>query len=231
MMGVSPELVIFDVDGVLVDVRGSFHQTIIDTVEFFTGKRVNYREIAAWKNKGGYNDDWVLSTAWIKSLGVKVTHDEVMRKGMKFYWGDRGHPGNVMKEKWLLPRQRLAKWSRWAELAIATGRTREELDFTLDRLKVRKYFTRSVTKDDLRRQKPDPEGLLRLLGKLDPKQALYLGDTVDDARASQRACVPFFGVLPEGGTQNSRRARAGLLRDLGAIRVMNSVNDLEKYWI
>jgi len=35
----TPKLIIFDVDGVLVDVRGSFHRSIIDTVRHFTGKR------------------------------------------------------------------------------------------------------------------------------------------------------------------------------------------------
>ena len=33
----APKLVVFDVDGVLVDVRGSFHRSIIDTVQHFTG--------------------------------------------------------------------------------------------------------------------------------------------------------------------------------------------------
>jgi phosphoglycolate phosphatase-like HAD superfamily hydrolase len=85
--------------------------------------------------------------------------------------------------------------------------------------------------DDLRKQKPDPEGLLRLLGKLDPRRALYLGDNVDDALSSKRARVPFFGVLPSGGAPKARRIRTGLLRKLGAIRVLNSVNELEKYWL
>jgi phosphoglycolate phosphatase-like HAD superfamily hydrolase len=32
-----PSVIIFDVDGVLVDVRGSFQKTTLETVEFFTG--------------------------------------------------------------------------------------------------------------------------------------------------------------------------------------------------
>jgi phosphoglycolate phosphatase-like HAD superfamily hydrolase len=35
----APKLVIFDVDGVLLDVRGSFHRSIIETIHFFTGHR------------------------------------------------------------------------------------------------------------------------------------------------------------------------------------------------
>ena len=67
-MKLTPKLVIFDVDGVLVDVRGSFHRSIIDTIHFFTGRRVTYAEIHQWKNRTGYNDDWRLTTDWIASL-------------------------------------------------------------------------------------------------------------------------------------------------------------------
>ena len=47
-MKLSPKLVIFDVDGVLVDVRGSFHKSILDTVRYFTGRRATYAEIHQW---------------------------------------------------------------------------------------------------------------------------------------------------------------------------------------
>jgi HAD superfamily hydrolase (TIGR01548 family) len=230
MRRVSPQLVIFDVDGVLVDVRGSFHRSILDTVKFFTGRRVTYGEISAWKNRGGYNDDWRLSTDWIASLGKKVGYATVKRQFMQFYWGDKTYAGNVTRERWLVPRRRLERWSRRAPLALFTGRTRTELDHTLDRLKTRQYFTQIVTMDDVRRLKPDPEGLLRLLGKLDPRDAVYLGDNVDDALSSQRAGVPFFGVLPGGGTLKARRTRAALLRKFGALRVFDSASELEKYW-
>ena len=37
MVKLAPKLVIFDVDGVLVDVHGSFHRSIIDTVQALHG--------------------------------------------------------------------------------------------------------------------------------------------------------------------------------------------------
>ena len=230
MKRLSPKLVIFDVDGVLVDVRGSFHKSILDTVRFFTGRRVTYAEISAWKNRGGYNDDWRLSTAWIASLGGKAPYATVKKQFMKFYWGQKGCPGNVTRERWIVPRGRLEKWSRRAQLALFTGRTRTELDHTLDRLKTRQYFTKIVTMDDVQRLKPDPEGLLRLLGDLDPREAVYLGDNVDDALSSLRAGVRFFGVLPGGGSPKARRLRAGLLRKFGALRILDKAIELEKYW-
>ena len=88
----APKLIIFDVDGVLVDVHGSFHKSIIDTVHFFTGKRVTYAEIHQWKNRSGYNDDWRLTTDWIASLGPAVPYEEVKARFQKFYWGTKSSP-------------------------------------------------------------------------------------------------------------------------------------------
>ena len=48
-MKLAPKLIIFDVDGVLVDVHGSFHRSILDTVQLFHGQRVTYAEIQQWK--------------------------------------------------------------------------------------------------------------------------------------------------------------------------------------
>src|SRR3989338_2424146 len=51
-------LLIFDIDGVLVDVSKSYRAAIKQTVEHFTGKEITLEEIQALKNKGGYNNDW-----------------------------------------------------------------------------------------------------------------------------------------------------------------------------
>ena len=105
----KPSLIIFDVDGVLVDVSGSFHQTVIETVKHFTGKRATLAELHRWKNLSGYNDDWKLSTAWVQSLGGKFEYEEVKRKFIEIYWGKNGKRGNVKREKWLLPRAGLRR--------------------------------------------------------------------------------------------------------------------------
>jgi len=66
------DTIIFDIDGVLVDVSSSYYQTIIDTVQFYfhhivkiTGKinLVEKHTIYHFKMVGGFNDDWELSAA------------------------------------------------------------------------------------------------------------------------------------------------------------------------
>jgi HAD superfamily phosphatase len=229
MVKLSPQIVIFDVDGVLVDVRQSYHRSTIQAVKHFTGRRVTYDDVHRWKNRPGFNDDWKLTTAWVAELGHPVPYAEVKAKFEEFYWGPkRNGDGNVARERWLLPASRLKKWAARAHLAIFTGRTREELQHTLDRFHVEQFFRTIVTVNDISRPKPDPEGLQRILGKADRRSAVYLGDNIDDALASRDASVPFLGVLPRGGA--ARRHRAASLRKEGAVAVLGSVLELEKLW-
>ena len=227
-MKLEPKLIIFDVDGVLVDVHGSFHRSILDTVRHFTGRRFTYAHIQQWKRRSGYNDDWRLSTDWVNSLGGDVEYEHVKRVFQKIYWGTNGTRGNVWRERWLVPPRRLARWAERAELALFTGRTRRELRHTLEQFGVKKLFRRVITMDDVEHLKPHPEGLLRLLNGADPTAALYLGDNLDDALASQRAGVPFLGVLRHGS--EAHRIRAAQLRQHGARIILHSTNELEKYW-
>jgi HAD superfamily hydrolase (TIGR01548 family) len=219
-------VLIFDVDGVLVDVRGSFHRSTLETVRFFTGKRVRAAEIQRWKLKGGFNDDWKLTTHWIRALGGKVPYEAVKRRFMQFYWGEN-EDGNVLREEWLVPLKQLRAWKQRAELALFTGRTRRELQFTLERVGADGLFARIVTMDDLTRLKPHPDGLLRILNGRDPASALYVGDNVDDGKAAARAGVPFIGVLPRG---DSRRMKRAALMDVGALDVLHSATELDS-WI
>ena len=221
-----PALIVFDVDGVLVDVRGSFHRTTLQTVRFFTGKRVTLGELQEWKNRSGFNDDWTLSTAWVRSLGGNFEYEQVKAKFVEFYWGKNGR-GNVSSEKWLLPPAILRRLAKRSELALFTGRTRKELDYTLDICNVRQFFRNIVTVEDVKEPKPHPEGLFKILKSRDPQSALYVGDSVDDAIASQSAHIPFLGVLFGRGA--ARRERARLLRERGAIAVVNKVADLETW--
>ena len=217
------KMIIFDVDGVLVDVRGSFHRSTIQTVRHFTGMKVSLAGIQKWKLKGGYNDDWKLTTDWVCQLGVKVKYDEVKKQFMRFYWGD-GHPGNVARERWLVTSSRLRRWSRRYELSLFTGRTRQELSHTLGRSPMRNIFRQIVTMDDVVRLKPHPDGLLRILDGRDPSIAVYLGDNVDDAIAARKAGVNFLGVLPRNS--HARRFQGRRLLAEGALRILHKVSDL-----
>ena len=221
-----PSVIIFDVDGVLVDTRGSFQRTTLETVKFFTKKRVTARQLHEWKNRPGFNDDWKLSTAWVNDLGFKFEYEEVKTKFQQIYWGKNGK-GNVTREKWLLAKPKIARLAKLAELAIFTGRVWGELDYTLDRNKLRGVFQTIITVEEVDNPKPAPDGLLKILKGREPSEALYVGDNVDDALAAQAAKVPFVAVLPKTG--HERRERSTRLRQLGALAILSNVNELEAW--
>jgi HAD superfamily hydrolase (TIGR01548 family) len=225
-MTLRPSVIIFDVDGVLVDTRGSFQRTTLETVRHFTGRRVTRAELHRWKNRPGFNDDWKLSHAWVRSLGGNFEYEEVKRKFVEIYWG-RNSKGNVSAEKWLLPRATLRRLAGIAELSIFTGRVRRELDYTLDRWKVREFFRCIITVENVAHPKPDPEGLLKILAGRDRSLAVYVGDNVDDALAARAARMPFLGVLPHQSEE--RRRRSARLRKLGAEAILGEISELEKW--
>ena len=226
MKKLAPQVIVFDVDGVLVDARASFHRSALQTVEHFTGKCATTVELHRWKLKPGYNDDWKLTTDWVNARGVSATYDQVKEKFIEFYWGNgNGSPGNATREKWIASRAVLRRLARRFELAIFTGRIHAEFQHTLERFRVKQYFREVVTSSDVPRTKPYPDGLLRILRGRDPQCAVYLGDNVDDAAAAHAAGVPFVGVL--GAHVPHRRVFARKLKLHGALRILSGPNEIE----
>ena len=222
-----PQILVFDVDGVLVDVRGTYWRSALETVRHLTGKRVTYAELHRWKSKPGFNDDWNMVSAWVTSLGYPATYEEARAAFEKFYWGSDGKPGNVRNEKLIVTPRQIERLARRFELNLFTGRTRQEFSFTFERWPATKHFRSVITMDDAKR-KPHPEGLQKILGKRDPATALYLGDNIDDALAARDAGVPFMAIIAPG--EHGYRQRAARFRELGALRLLPRVTGLFRIW-
>ena len=215
---VLPQILIFDVDGVLVDVRQSYWLSAIQTMRYLTGKLVTWSELHKWKSKPGNNDDWKLVSNWATALGRPTTYEEARQAFEQFYWGKNGKPGNVRKEKLVVTPQQIARWARRFELDLFTGRTRQEFSHTFERWPATRQFRTVITMDDVKRKKPHPDGLLKILGQRDPRTALYVGDNIDDALAARDARVPFMAILPPSAHEH--RKHAARFRELGAIALL-----------
>jgi len=221
----QPEILIFDVDGVLVDVRGTYWRSALETVRVLTGERVTYAELHEWKSKPGYNDDWKMTADWATSVGRPTTYEEAQKAFIRIYWGPRGGPlGNVRNEKLLVTPRQIAAWAANYELNLFTGRNRREFRFTFDSWPGTAHFERVITMDDVKRIKPDPEGLHKILRRRDPGTALYLGDNIDDALAARDAGVPFMAIIAPG--EHGYGARAKRFRELGALALLPRATDL-----
>jgi HAD superfamily phosphatase len=210
-------------DGVLVEVTESYRATIQATVKHFTGYEPSREEIQDWKNRGGWNDDWQLSTRMIHDQGGTTPYEDVVDHFQKLFHGD-GTNGMILREEWLAGNGLFDSLAVNHRLAVFTGRLRWEAEVTLNRF-LPGRFRPVIGADDVTRTKPDPEGLLKICSSIEHGKCWYVGDTVDDARASSAANIPFIGIAARANPRYNELVR--LLRAEGAVAVLDDINSLE----
>ncbi len=220
-------LIVFDMDGVLVDASKSYRIAIQETYKYFTKKEVSLDKIQEFKNQGGYNNDWILTKKLIDDEKIKVAYADVVSKFNEFYFGENNN-GLVKNEQWLISKNDLEKLAKKYDLAIFTGRQLCEAMIALKRHDVENLFAPIITMDDLAddEQKPSPKGLEIIKRIINPEKCYYLGDTRDDIKAGLGANITALGVLPP---QDKSETLKKLLKEEGASEVLSSVNDLFNY--
>jgi HAD superfamily phosphatase len=220
----SPGVIVFDMDGVLVEVTASYRETIRETVRHFTGELVSHDLIQDFKNAGGWNNDWLLSHRLISDRGRRVGYADVVTYFNRVFLGENGD-GLIHREHWMPSPGLLDRLEEHAALAIFTGRARNEADITLGRHAAHIPFDPIITNESVLNGKPAPDGLQMIMERFPGETLWYLGDTVDDARSAQAAGVAFIGVTPVHHPRHDEIA--GLLRGFGAMTVIGEVNELE----
>lgn len=223
-MSSARPVLVFDMDGVLVDVSDSYRETIRHTVRHFTGKEITRELIQDYKNAGGWNNDWALSQKICADLGTEIAYDTVVREFQRIFFGEN-NDGLVMRERWIPHDGLLERLSETHDLAIFTGRLREEAYFTLRRFVPDLRWAHVVGDDDVANSKPAPDGLLTIAKQHPDSKILYVGDTVDDARASRAAAVPFVGIAERHNVRHEELCR--LLKAEEPVAVLDNINELE----
>ena len=217
-------LVVFDMDGVLVDVNDSYRETIQQTVEHFSGRRPTRDFIQEMKNQGGWNDDWSLSHQIILDYGVAAGRQEVVDYFQSIFLGPN-HNGLVTRERWMPASGFFERLSQRHLLGVFSGRMREEIDITLRRFVPHVSFHEKVGMDDVERLKPAPDGLLLIASRNPGVKLWYVGDNVDDARCARAAGVPFVGIAHSSSPRHREMAELHLAED--ALAVLDDINQLE----
>ena len=192
----DPEALLFDMDGVLADVRQSFRAAIVATAATF-GVTVGADQIAAAKARGNASDDWELTRGLCAAAGVDVGLDEVRDRFETIYQGADGVEGLKAKERLLPDRENLEKWSTQWPLGIVTARPRKDADEFLERFDIARLFTTVVAREDAP-SKPDPAPVLLALERLGVDRAWMFGDTSDDLVAARGAGAVPIGVRVPG---------------------------------
>ena len=208
-------IVVFDIDGVIRDVGGSYRRALADTVEQFTNGayRPSPCDIDALKAEGRWNNDWEASQEllyrYFEAQGrsrsvseresravtatdpIKLDYDELVAFFQSRYRGpDPTHwTGYICQEPLLLQPTYLDQLTqagiRWG---FFSGATTGSARYILEqRLGLRSPVL--IAMEDAP-GKPDPTGLVqtvRLLNGSGAAPVIYVGDTVADMQTIARA--------------------------------------------
>jgi len=222
----SPQAILFDMDGVLVDESQSYRMAIKQTAEHFLSAEVSFEEIEALKRRGGFNNDWDCTEALLAERGRPTDRAKIIDVFQKIYRGDN-FDGLIAGEKWLLSAELLADLASRYSLGVVTGRPREEAEHVLRRHDSGEHIKVLVALEDMgEHQKPHPNGLELAKQKLAVHRAIYLGDTVDDMKAAKAAGMRAVGVLAPQAQQD--KGMETLLIAEGASSVLRSINQLKE---
>lgn len=222
----SRDLIVFDIDGVLIDTKNSYRTAIKETYRHFSGKDISQEEIQKAKNLGGLNNDWDLTEHLLKNSGFNTSKKDIIVKFQELYWGNDG-TGFILNEEMLISVENIKNLTKDYDLAIFTGRPKQEAEFVLKKWGLEDYFCPVITMDDLSdgKHKPEPDGLYKIIDIVNPQNTYYLGDTHDDMISAKKAGVKAIGVLPP--QDKSQELKEVLLQN-GAEEILQNTEDIVK---
>lgn len=251
-------IVVFDIDGVVRDVGGSYRRALADTVEHYThgAYRPSQVEIDALKSEGIWNNDWEASQELIyrfyESAGksrqaLAIDYDLLVAFFQSRYRGpDPTHwTGYICQEPLLLQPAYLEQLTQAGlQWGFFSGATTGSARYVLEK-RLGLQAPVLVAMEDAP-GKPDPTGLLQTIRLLEnPVDALtpvlYVGDTVADMytvenarqQEPQRTWIG-VGILPPHVQESVDRqqAYATTLQQAGAQVVLGNVQELtpEQIW-
>ena len=248
----SPQaIVVFDIDGVVRDVAGSYRRALADTVEQLTNGayRPTADEIDDLKGEGIWNNDWEASRELVyryfeaqgqSRRNLEVDYTELVAFFQSRYFGNDPErwDGYIADEPLLMSKDYLDSLTEQKILwGFFSGATRDSAAYVLQR-RLGLLSPVLFAMEDAP-GKPDPTGLFATVEQLYPEKSLpvfYVGDTVADMQTIVNARMvrpdrAWFavGVLPPHVSAASRQRieqYSAQLKAAGAMMVLKNVEEL-----
>ncbi|MEW6074903.1 MAG: HAD family hydrolase [Candidatus Omnitrophota bacterium] len=180
------KLIIFDLDGTLVDAYGAITASFNHVM-----RTLGYplRPAAAIRRAVGWGD---------KKLLEPFINAQDLPRALRVY--RRSHKTDLLKKSRVFPgvRALLSALKRKGYLlAIASNRPTRFSLILLRHLKIRSYFDYVLCADTLTRGKPYPDILKKIIKKLKvaPEEALYVGDMTIDIQTGANAGINTAAVI------------------------------------
>lgn len=180
--------VIFDMDGTMVDNMMVHHRAWQKTLESL-GMSLSIEEVM--QKVHGINEE-ILE----RLFGDKLTAEERKQKSIE---KEEAYRRIFKDDLSLIPGLRAfldVLKAKKIPMAVASAAPPENVDFVLDNLDIRSYFSAVLHSEDVTKGKPDPEIYLKTADRLglNPNECLVFEDSVVGARAAERAGCPLIIV-------------------------------------
>lgn len=216
------DLMLFDLDGTLVETAPEIADAVNDTLHDFGWPAVDEAQVARWI---GHGTGALLVQALARASGrtpeavrADARHPAIVARYDRHYaerCGTRSRLYPDVRETLAALRQ------RGSRLAIVTNKETRYTARVLDAHRLGAAFDRVVCGDTLATRKPDPAGVhdcLQAFG-MPPSRALFVGDSSIDAETARRAGIAVW-LLPYGynlGEPVAACAPDRLIADFGAL--------------
>jgi HAD superfamily hydrolase (TIGR01509 family) len=196
----GPSLVVFDLDGTLVDSLDATVRCFQEAVAPALGRTPSAQEVY---DRFGPADHEIVS-AWVGERHAAAAVERLYRGYDGAWRHTRPFPGVAA----LLAELRAAG----RKLALFTGRGRPSTDALLAATGLAGVFLVTVTGEEAPRPKPAPDGLLAILDRLrvPAADAVYVGDSMKDVDAARGARMRPVGALWGSPEAAALRAEPGL---------------------
>jgi beta-phosphoglucomutase family hydrolase len=205
---------IFDMDGVVVDNHRFHFQAWMEFAEkygFLLNRQI-YRDTFNGKTNadlfkmifGPLSEEKIQSYALEKELNYQHLYEKHMK----------AHEGLVDFLTYL--------HANHFKVALGTSAPTLNVDFTLDRLGLRKFFDVIVDGPQVTRGKPDPEVYLKCasLLQLAPENCVVFEDSLAGLESGQRAGCAIVGVATSHETEELRPLTNAILHHFGEAKVL-----------
>ncbi|MGE4231917.1 MAG: HAD family hydrolase [Bacteriovoracia bacterium] len=181
----STSLVVWDLDGTLVDSMPSAIEAFNDAIEPFLGKRLPTEELLSYFGSA----EPIILERIIGKQNLAKSYEIFKESTIKRLDKSKVFDGITEALNQISKKD--------AHQAIFTGRGREGTEIILKHNNLRDHFKLIVTANEVENPKPDPEGLHLLTDRfrIAPRKTAMIGDSLFDIQAGKKARVVTVACL------------------------------------